>query len=402
MHWGIDGPGGFGPGAAPADDASAAASTAAATPVPRLMAFSLLDTTVHTDLGACQPGLAGDGSDRRMDKRGERPHSRPRKGTLMADDLIVVFGGSGFIGRHVIKALARRCMRVRAPMRRPHLGQDLRVLGDVGQIHLMQANVRYPDSVAAALEGATGVVNLVGVLHESGKQTFKAMHVDAAAAIGDAAKAAGVTRVVQVSSIGADAQSRAAYARSKAEGEAAMRTRVPTTTVLRPSIVFGPEDNFFNRFAEMAKYAPALPLIGGGKTRFQPVHVVDVAEAVYAALTRADASGRTYELGGPRVYTFRELLDFILKTIDRKRFYAPLPFFLAEPLASLLQLTPLGSQLTPDQVRMLKNDNVVTAGKSVGTIADLGVAPLETIETIVPTYLWRFRPYGQFQTRQVA
>lgn len=317
----------------------------------------------------------------------------------MADDLIVVFGGSGFVGRYVIKALARQGYRVRAPMRRPHLGQDLRVLGDVGQIHLMQANVRYPDSVARAMEGASGAVNLVGVLRESGRQTFQALHVDAAAAIADAAKAAGVARLVQVSAIGADPKSRAAYARSKAEGEAAVRARVPTATVLRPSIVFGAEDHFFNRFAQMAKFSPALPLIGGGKTKFQPLHVVDLAEAIVAAVTRPDAAGRTYELGGPRVYTFRQLLDFTLATIDRKRWLAPLPFFLGEPLAAFLQITPFGAELTPDQVRMLKTHNVV-APSGVGTIADLGVAPLETIESIVPTYLWRFRPYGQFQTRQ--
>jgi len=315
----------------------------------------------------------------------------------MADDLIVVFGGSGFVGRYVIKALARRGYRVRAPMRRPHLGQDLRVLGEVGQIHLMQANVRYPDSVARAMEGASGAVNLVGVLRSQGKQTFQAMHVDAAAAIADAAKTEGVTRLVQMSAIGADAQSRAAYARSKAAGEAAVRARVPTATVLRPSIVFGAEDRFFNRFADMAKFSPALPLIGG-KTKFQPLHVVDLAEAIVGALTRPDAAGRTYELGGPRIYTFRELLKFTLATIDRKRWLAPLPFFLAEPLGALMSFT---GQLTADQVRMLKTPNVVAAS-GVGTIADLGVATLETVESIVPTYLWRFRPYGQFQTKQTA
>jgi NADH dehydrogenase len=340
----------------------------------------------------------------RMDKPRGQSHIRRPKGKDMADDLIVVFGGSGFIGRYVIKALARRGHRVRAPMRRPHLGQDLRVLGDVGQIHLMQANVRYPDSVARAMEGATGVVNLVGVLRSSGKQTFQAMHVDAAAAIADAAKAAGVTRFVQMSAIGADPRSRAAYGRSKAEGEAAVRARVPTATVLRPSIVFGAEDDFFNRFAQMARYSLALPLIGGGKTKFQPVHVVDVAEAVVAGLTRADAQGRTYELGGPRVYSFRELLQFTLATIDRKRWLAPLPFALAVPLGGVLgAIPPLAGILTADQVRMLKSDNIVGAsGEKVGTISDLGVAPLETIETIVPTYLWRFRPYGQFQTRQAV
>jgi NADH dehydrogenase len=326
----------------------------------------------------------------------------------MTNQLIVVFGGSGFIGRYVIKQLARRGFRVRVPMRRPHLGQDLRVLGDVGQIHLMQANVRFPGSLASALEGADGVVNLVGVLHEQGRQDFQTMHVDAAAAIADAAKAAGVTRFVQVSSIGADPGARAKYARSKAQGEAEVRARVPSATILRPSIVFGPEDNFFNRFADMAKFSPLLPLIGGGKTKFQPVHVQDVADAVVAAFTRADAAGRTYELGGPRVYTFRELLDFIQATINRKRGYLHLPFFVAGPMGMLASLvakvTPIAPPITGDQVTMLKRDNIVGASgeKGVGTIADLGVAPLETIEAIVPSYLWRFRPYGQFQTRQSA
>ena len=330
---------------------------------------------------------------------------------MAADELIVVFGGSGFIGRHVIKALARRGFRVRAPMRRPHLGQDLRVLGDVGQIHLMQANVRFPNSVARALEGATGVVNLVGVLHQSGKQTFQAMHVDATVTIADAAKAAGIAKVVQVSSIGANPRAKADYARSKGEAEQALRQRVPTATVLRPSIVFGAEDNFFNRFAQMSRSAAPfgvfgrLPLIGGGKTKLQPVHVQDVADAVVAALTRTDAAGRTYELGGPRVYTFRELLDFIQKTIDRKQGYLPLGFSIAGLAGSILQLQPIGApMLTADQVKMLRSDNIVgvSGEKDIGTIGDLAVAPLETIESIVPTYLWRFRPYGQFQTRQAV
>lgn len=326
----------------------------------------------------------------------------------MTNELIVVFGGSGFIGRYVVKQLARKGYRVRVPMRRPHLGQDLRVLGDVGQIHLMQANVRYPDSLAAALEGADGVVNLVGVLFDQGRQGFQAMHVDAAAAIADAAKAAGITKLVHVSAIGADQGARANYARSKVKGEAAVRQRVPTSTILRPSIVFGPEDNFFNRFADMAKFSPFLPLIGGGKTKFQPVHVQDVADAVVAAIARTDTAGRTYELGGPKIYTFRQLLDFVQATINRKRLYLSLPGFIARPIGMLASLgakiIPIAPPITADQVTLLKRDNVVGASgeKGVGTIADLGVAPLETIESIVPDYLWRFRPYGQFQTKQTA
>lgn len=326
----------------------------------------------------------------------------------MTNELIVVFGGSGFIGRYVVKQLARKGYRVRVPMRRPHLGQELRVFGDVGQIQLMQANVRYPDSLAAALDGADGVVNLVGVLHDQGRQGFQAMHVDAAAAIADAAKAAGVTKLVHVSSIGADQGARANYARSKAKGEAAVRQRVPSATILRPSIVFGAEDNFFNRFADMAKFSWFLPLIGGGKTKFQPVHVQDVADSVAAAIARTDTAGRTYELGGPKIYTFRQLLDFVQATINRKRIYLPLPGFIARPIGMLASLgskiIPIAPPITADQVTLLKRDNVVGASgeKGVGTIADLGVAPLETIESIVPDYLWRFRPYGQFQTKQTA
>lgn len=323
----------------------------------------------------------------------------------MTDELVVVFGGSGFIGRHVIKALARSGRRVRAPMRRPHLGQDLRVLGDVGQIHLMQANVRHPDSIARALDGADAVVNLVGVLSERGKQTFQAVHVDAADFIAQAAKRQGVARFVQVSAIGANSTAKARYARSKGEAEARVRAAIPTATILRPSIVFGAEDQFFNRFAEMAKFSFALPLIGGGKTRFQSVHVGDVADAVVAALSRADAAGRTYELGGPRTYSFRELMQFTLKTIDRKRVLLPLPYFIAGMIGSACELVPfIEPPLTSDQVKMLKSDNIVgvSGDKSIGTIADLGVTNLETVEVIVPTYLWKDRPYGQFQTKQTA
>jgi uncharacterized protein YbjT (DUF2867 family) len=326
----------------------------------------------------------------------------------MRGDLIVVFGGSGFIGRQVVKALCKRGKRVRVPMRRPHLGADLRVMGDVGQVQLMQANVRFPDSVAAALEGADGVVNLIGLLSEKGKQTFAEVQAEGAAAIAAAAKAHGITRFVQVSAIGADLKSKSRYGRTKAEAETAVRAAVPSAAILRPSIVFGPEDGFFNRFADMAKFAPALPLIGGGKTKFQPVYVQDVAEAVANALDFETARGRTFELGGPRVYTFKALLDFILKTIDRKRGYVELPFFIAQPMGAMadavFRFNPFADPpLTGDQVEMLKKDNVVGAtGEKLGGIADLGVTELETVESIVPGYLWRFRPYGQFQTKQAV
>ncbi len=319
----------------------------------------------------------------------------------MSDDLIVVFGGSGFVGKHVVRALAKSGKRVRVAMRRPHLGHELRVLGDVGQVQLVQANVRFPDSIEAAMQGADGVVNLVGVLSESGKQNFNTLHADAAAAIAVAAARLGITRVVQMSAIGA-APKGARYARSKYAGEQAVRAAVPQATILRPSVMFGPEDTFFNRFAAMA---PALPLIGGGKTKFQPLFVGDAADAVVAALDSADARGRTYELGGPSVYSFKQLMQFVTKEIDRPRPLISIPFFIAHPMGLLIdwtfKLIPFAPPpLTADQVTMLQRDNVVGLDSSAGTIADLGVTSLESIEAIVPNYLWRFRPYGQFQTKQ--
>jgi uncharacterized protein YbjT (DUF2867 family) len=328
---------------------------------------------------------------------------------FMRNQLVVVFGGSGFIGTHVVRALAKRGARVRIAMRRPHLGHALRVLGDVGQIQLMQANVRYPDSVDAALEGADAVVNLVAVLHESGPQKFKALHVEGARAVAEASARYGVRRIVHVSALGA-APSGSRFARTKYAGERAVLEAAPTATILRPSIVFGPEDHFFNRFGQMAATAAAvrpfgvLPLIGGGKTKFQPVFVGDVADAVCAAIQREDARGRVYELGGPRVYTFKELLQYIVRETERRVPLMPLPFFLAHPLGLLLgwtfSLTPFDPPLTGDQVTTLKRDNVVGAEPGVGVIQDLGVTQLESVESMVPSYIWRFRPYGQFQTRQ--
>lgn len=330
----------------------------------------------------------------------------------MSGDLVVVFGGSGFIGKQVVRALAKRGARVRVAMRHPHLGNELRVMGDVGQIQIVQANVRFPDSIDAALEGADAVVNLVAVLHDNGKQGFEALHVDAARAIAEAAAKSGIKRVVHFSALGA-APKGARYARTKYAGERAVQEAVPTATILRPSIVFGPEDHFFNRFGQMAQTASAvapfgaLPLIGGGKTRFQPVFVGDVADAVCAALETRDAQGRVYELGGPRVYTFRQLMEFVRAATDRRVWLASIPFFIAHPLGLLLgglfSLIPFAdAPLTGDQVTMLKRDNVVGADPGAGTIQDLGVTSLESIEAITPTYLWRFRPYGQFQTRQTA
>lgn len=319
---------------------------------------------------------------------------------MLRDEMITVFGGSGFVGRYVVRALAKRGYRIRVATRRPHLAGDLKVMGVVGQIQLVQANIRVESSVARAVEGADAVVNLIGVLSESGRQTFSRLHAMGAKTVAEAAKKAGASRLIHVSAIGADAGSDSRYAKSKAEGEAFVAKAFKGATIVRPSIIFGSEDAFFNRFASMARFVPALPLIGGGETKFQPVFVSDVADAIANALAEPTTAGRVYELGGPRVYTFKELMDFILKTIDRPRFLVPLPF----PIAGIMGLggemfgaLPFAEPfLTRDQVAQLKVDNVVHP-RARG-IEDLGVHP-ETIEAIVPAYLVRYRRYGQFHER---
>ncbi|MBY0422539.1 MAG: complex I NDUFA9 subunit family protein [Parvularculaceae bacterium] len=318
----------------------------------------------------------------------------------MVGELAVVFGGSGFVGRNVVRELAKRGWRVRVAVRRPHHAQFLRPMGAVGQIQLAQANLRDRRSVAEALKGADAVVNCVGILYESGPQSFAAVQAAGAATIAELAAAEGVRRFVQISAIGADAEGESQYARSKAEGEAAVRAAIPTATILRPSIIFGPEDGFFNRFAAMAAAAPALPLIGGGETEFQPVYVDDVADAVAAALERPEAAGAVYELGGPRVYSFRALMELTLAVIGRKRLLAPIPFGvaslmgLAGEVAGFLPF--MKPPITRDQVTLLKYPNVVAAGAR--GLGDLGIAPT-SVEAIVPTYLYRYRKYGQFAER---
>lgn len=318
----------------------------------------------------------------------------------MGGDLIVVFGGSGFIGRYVIRALTRRGKRVRVAMRRPHLGQDLRLLGGVGQVQIVQANVRYPDSVDAALEGADGVVNLIGVLFEKGAQNFFNLQSEGAATIAAKADKREIDRFVQISAIGAASNAKSRYLRSKAEGEEAVRASIPSATIVRPSIVFGPEDNFYNRFADMAKFAPLMPLIAG-RTRFQPIYAADLAEAIANALDSRAARGKTYEIGGPKIYTFKQILKYILATIDRKRPLLGVPGIIMAPIAALIgavtKLTPFAPPITGDQLASLRRDSVVSDGAN--TIADLGVKNLETVEAIAPSYLWRFRPYGQFQAK---
>lgn len=329
----------------------------------------------------------------------------------MSKGLVTVFGGSGFIGRYAARALVEKGWRVRVACRRVGPAIDVRLAGPPGWVDIVQANVKDRASVDRALEGADAAVNLVGVLFEQGKQSFQGEQADGAANVAEAVAARGITRLVQVSSIGADAASKSPYARTKAAAEAAVRKAVPTATILRPSIVFGPEDGFFNRFAGLARSAPFLPAIGGGKTRFQPVYAGDVADAIAAAVDLAGVERKTYELGGPRIYTFNEIYDIILSTIDLKRFKLPLPLFVVRPFAYLTgavwRFVPpfcwgfLGNPpVTGSQVEMLKDDNVVAEGAL--TLKDLGVTELETVEAIVPGYLWRFRNYGEFHQPREA
>jgi len=315
--------------------------------------------------------------------------------------LVTVFGGSGFLGRHVVRALAKRGYRVIVAVRRPDLAGHLQPLGRVGQIHALQANVRYPASVEAAARDADAVVNLTGILFERGRQRFEAVQRVGAETVAQAAAAQGA-RLVHISALGADADSPSLYGRSKAAGERAVLAAAPDATILRPSIMFGPEDHFFNRFAAIARMSPVLPLIGGGLTRFQPVFAGDVAAAVVKGVDGETLPGTVYELGGPEVLTFKELMQYMLATIERRRLLVPLPFGLARLKAMFLQLfpTPL---LTPDQVEMLRADNVVSArAQEEGrTFAGLGITP-DAMETIVPSYLWRFRKTGQFKTGRFA
>jgi NADH dehydrogenase len=315
------------------------------------------------------------------------------------DTLVTVFGGSGFLGRNVVRALCKRDYRIRVAVRRPELAGHLQPLGKVGQIHAVQANLRYPASVEAAMRDSHVAINLVGILTESGAQTFDAVQAAGADTVAKAALAAGA-RVVHVSAIGADEHSPSRYARAKAAGEKAVLSEVPAATILRPSVVFGPEDQFTNRFAALARMSPVLPLIGGGTTKLQPVYVGDVATAIADAVDGKTQPGATYELGGPEVLTMREILEIILSTIDRQRMMVSLPFGLAKLQAMFLRFAPGPLRLTPDQVELLRSDNVVSeTAKAAGlTLEGLGISP-DSLEAIVPQYLWRFRAAGQFQRK---
>ena len=315
------------------------------------------------------------------------------------DRVVTVFGASGFLGRHVVTALVRHGYRVVAVTRRPELAHHLTTVGGlVGQVSVIQGNIRNRPSVERAVEGAFGVVNLVGILQETARQGFDTVQHKGAGLIAEAARAAGVGRLVHVSAIGADSASDAEYGRTKALGERAVREAFPGAVILRPSIVFGPEDGFFNRFAAMARLTRVLPLISG-ETRFQPVYVGDVAEAVARGLDGGAAAGTTYELGGPAVHSFRGLMELMLKVTQRRRLLLPVPAPIARFQAKFLEKLP-SAPLTPDQLKMLRRDNVVSdSARSEGRdLQGLGIAPT-AMEVILPTYLWRFRATGEFAER---
>ncbi|MGB6176025.1 MAG: complex I NDUFA9 subunit family protein [Methylocella sp.] len=324
---------------------------------------------------------------------------------VKADRLVTVFGGSGFVGRHVVRALARRGWRVRVAVRRPDLAFHLQPLGTAGQIHAVQANVRYPESVAHALRDAQAAINLVGISHESGAQRFDAIHHLGARSVAKAAKHAGTEVFVQMSAIGADPSGSSVYAKTKAFGEAAVRQILPDAIIMRPSVVFGPEDQFFNRFAAMARLMPALPLIGGGATKLQPVFAGDVATAIALAVDGKARPGITYELGGPEVATLRRIMTFVLTVTGRRRRLIPISFGRARSVAFVtaiirrlsLGLFPEILTITSDQVKLLRGDNVVSpeAEAEGRTLRGLGITP-DPFETLVPSYLYRYRKTGQF------
>ena len=309
--------------------------------------------------------------------------------------LITVIGGSGFLGRHIVRALARRGYRVRVAVRRPDLAIHLQPLGKVGQIVPVQANVRYPDSLAAACASAYAVINLPGVLYNSRNQSFEAVHVFGAAAASKSAASAGAALFIHMSALGAAKNSPSDYARTKAEGEMRVFDAFPGAMIVRPSIVFGPEDQFFNRFAAMARFSPVLPIFGG-RTRFQPVFAGDVANGIDLLVERGLADGRIYEFGGPEVYTLRDLVQFTLRTIMRRRLLLSLPFAFGNAAAAFLQLLPK-PLLTRDQLKLLRMDNVVSpeAEHENRTLRGLGILPRD-IEAIVPAYLYRYRRAGQY------
>ena len=319
-------------------------------------------------------------------------------------NLVTVFGGSGFVGTQAVRYLAKAGWRIRVAGRNPGLAYKMRLLGDVGQIDVVQANIRDVPSLERALEGASASLNLVGLLYETGRQKFDAVHVEGARNVAETARRMGVQRVVQMSALGADERSASEYARSKAEAEIAVREVYPDAAMVRPSIVFGTGDGFFEKFAKMAQISPFLPLVGGGTNRYQPIFVGDLGQALARIVTDPASAGQTFELGGPGVFTFRELLEKLLAETGQRRLLLPMPYAAAGLIGSAFDISNalglsgvISPALTSDQVPLLKADNVAT-GQYPG-LADLGVTAT-TLEAILPTYLYRYRRGGQYADQE--
>jgi uncharacterized protein YbjT (DUF2867 family) len=310
---------------------------------------------------------------------------------------ITIFGGTGFIGRHLVRRLAKTGATIRIATRDPERVLPLKPNGNVGQIIAWPCNLHDDKALARAMADTDVVINLVGILYERGKNTFQKIHIDLPRRIAAIAHKQDVQKLIHVSAIGANANSAAKYARSKAAGEQAVLTEFPGATILRPSIIFGPEDGFFNLFATLAKFTPALPLVGGGHTKFQPVYVGDVTDAIATVVASDQPLGKIYELGGPAIYSFKQLLELMLQETGQQRCLLSLPFGLAKFQALFLQLLPK-PLLTPDQVELLKQDNVV-ADQAL-TLRNLGITPT-AVETIIPTYLDRYRAGGRFGHKTV-
>ena len=315
---------------------------------------------------------------------------------VMSKGIVCVFGANGFLGHHVIRRLAKDGWRIRACVRRPHIAGELRVMGGVGQVQVVQANVRYKQSVEQAVQGCNAVINLAGILVEQGRQKFSAVHAQGAKNIAEAAQKFGIKNLVHVSALGADLQAKSIYAQTKAQGEQAVLAAIPSADILRPSILFGEGDGFFTRFARAANLTLALPLLGGGHTKFQPVYVDDLAKAICQIIAQGSA-GKTWELAGPQTFTFKQLLQFTMASIDKKRVLLPVPWMASALLGMCGEISgyiPLVKPfLTRDQVKLLKRDNIVS-GDFPG-FEELGISA-ETIDAIVPASLAHFQKYGQF------
>ncbi len=343
--------------------------------------------------GAATRGLPSCPSIRYEDRESPRALRLPMT-AIPQSRLVTIFGGSGFVGRHIVRALANEGWRIRIAVRRPHVAHFLRPMGRVGQIQLLKTNVRNDDDVAAALDGADAVINLVALIKQSGAQRFDAIHVEGSERVARLAAAAGVKRLIHFSALGASTEAPARYFRTKATGENRVQDAFGGATIVRPALVFGAEDDFFNRFAGLIRMMPLFfPLFGGGKTRFQPVFVGDVARAAATLLGDETSAGKIYELAGPEEMTLKQVLELTLRETNRKRVLIPVPLVIARIKGAFLQFVP-GAPLTYDQAKMLETDTL-PSGRAPG-LRDLGITPTGP-EAIVPSYLWRFRKRGQFE-----